>query len=182
MSVSESTGLNPPIITHAESPVCAEVIVPRHLNRSFTYLIPARLQPRIRVGSQVLVPFGPSTLHGVVVSVSSHRSERGEPAHETGGLRERRLREIASLLDETADGALSPPLLHLTRLVAERYLAPWGQCIRLILPASPLATRSLRYALTDSGRNPDGQSQRLSSTAREILKRLADAPNGLTLA
>jgi len=182
VSVSESTGLNPPTLTHAESPVSAEVIVPRHLNRSFTYLIPARLQTRIQVGSQVFVPFGPSTLHGVVVSISSHRSERGEPAHETGGLRERRLREIASLLDETADGALSPQLLHLTRLVAERYLAPWGQCIRLILPASPLATRSLRYALTESGRKSEGQSRRLSSTARELLKRLADAPNGLTLA
>lgn len=179
--VSESTGLTPSPLPPANSPVCADVIVPRHLNRAFTYSIPARWLTQVRVGSQVRVPFGPSTLHGVVVSLSFQPSGSREPGG-TGVHPSRRLREIASLLDETTDGAVSPQLLELTRLVAERYLAPWGQCIRLVLPAPAPPKPSLRYSLTESGRRMIDQPRRLSSTSREILKRLAAAPRGLTLA
>ena len=185
LSASESDSSVPTTLTHAQSPACAEVIVPRHLNRSFTYLIPIRLQGRIQVGSQVRVPFGSSTLQGVVVSLSSQLPKADAPGHQAGDPAKRRLREILSLLDKTPDAALPPQLLQLTRLVSERYLAPWGQCIRLILPASAPRTRSFRYVITDSGRKTEGkpgQTHRLSSTAREILLRLTGAPKGLTLA
>src|SRR5438094_1253471 len=168
--------------TMVDRPAIAEVIVPRHLNRSFTYAIPEQLRDHLQVGSRVLIPFGTSMLQGVVVALSA-RCSHGDPQDLVKSDRlAGRLREIASVIDETPEAGLTPALLTLTRLVAERYLAPWGQCIRLILPTLPLATRSLRYALTESGRKSEGQSRRLSSTARELLKRLADAPNGLTLA
>jgi len=50
------------------------------------------------------------------------------------------LRDIAELLDGDA-AELDESLLWLTRLVSEYYLAPWGQCLRLILPEQPRSRR-----------------------------------------
>lgn len=168
----------PPSPPCAEVPSFADVIIPRHLNRAFTYLIPARLQDRLRAGSWVRVPFGPITLHGVVVSVSARltdTSARGRPS--TKGLR-----EVLALLDNTPEATVAPDLLELTRLVSERYLAPWGQCLRLILPASRPPKRSRRYGITETGRKIDRGGGRLSSIARALLQRIAASPKGLTLA
>ncbi|GIW55150.1 MAG: hypothetical protein KatS3mg082_1554 [Nitrospiraceae bacterium] len=117
-------------------PLYAEVIIPRHMARTFTYLIPAGLQNRTRVGSRVLVPFGRSTLQGVVVAVTDR------PSAESAS---KRLREIRSLLDDNGN-ELSPELLELSRLIAERYLAPWGQCVRLVLPPTQPRRREDKYA------------------------------------
>ncbi|MBI3355633.1 MAG: hypothetical protein HY038_02450 [Nitrospirae bacterium] len=36
----------------------ADVIVPRHIAKAFTYLVPAALAQALEVGHRVLVPFG----------------------------------------------------------------------------------------------------------------------------
>lgn len=156
-------------------PAFSEVIVPRHLHRSFTYAIPARLQDTLTVGSLVLVPFGPSTLQGVVIALST------QPP---GGLNHpaaRRLREILSLLDDRTETGLDRSLLELTRQISEHYLAPWGQCLRLILPTPSPRKPSLRYVLTETGRQVEEGRPRLSPTALAILARLAESPKGLAL-
>jgi len=162
-------------------PAFAEVIVPRHLNRSFTYAIPDQLRDRLQVGSRVRIPFGPSMLEGVVVSLSAQcgRGDEQDPA--TRGRVAGRLREIASVIGETPEAGLAPDLLTLTRLVSERYLAPWGQCVRLILPTLLTHRRSPRYLITETGTKRQESAGRLASTACRILARLASAPKGLTL-
>lgn len=165
----------PPLSPDQSLPAFSEVIVPRHLNRSFTYRVPPRLQNRLKVGSRVLVPFGPSRLQGVVVALSTQPPQgQGIPAG-------RSLRDIAALLDETAGTEVDQPLLELTRLIAERYLAPWGQCLRLVLPVQPPPKQSWRYSLTDEGRKAAGETSRLSETAHALLTRLSVAPKGLAL-
>jgi len=129
----------------------ADVIVPRHLHRAFTYGIPAPLRPAIRVGSLVRVPLGPSTVTGVVVTVSS----KGPPLPVTARAAPIGIRDILAVADESGDGTIPPDILDLTRQVSEYYLAPWGQSLRLILPALPdvrKATRSKRTPL--EGRQP----------------------------
>lgn len=174
----ESDSPVPPSSPRAEVPSFADVIIPRHLNRAFTYLIPARLQDRLHAGSRVRVPFGPITLQGVVVSVSARLTDTAERAGPTT----KGLREVLALLDDTPETTVAPDLLELTRLVSERYLAPWGQCLRLILPASTPPKRSLRYFITDAGRKIERGGGRLSSVTRALLQRLAVSPKGLTLA
>ena len=106
-------------------PRFADVIVPRHLHRTFTYSVPATLRASVKTGSLVQVPLGASTVTGVVVAL---------PPAPPSGTAPFRLRDILAPADESA-GTLAPDLLELSRQVADYYVAPWGQCLRLILPA-----------------------------------------------
>lgn len=122
----------------------ADVIVPRHIERSFTYLVPHSLAQVIRVGSRVLVPFGRVVLEGAVVSLA-----HALPAE----IRTASLKEISCLVRDGQDPLLPPKLLQLSRDIATYYVAPWGQCLRLV--SSPFATRltsPTRYLITPQGR------------------------------
>jgi len=122
----------------------ADVIVPRHLHRTFTYGIPESLRPRIRVGSLVQVPLGPSTVPGVVVALSSKNPALSVAPRATPI----RLRDILAVMDGSAGAAIPPDVLELTRLVSEYYLAPWGQCLRPILPVMPGERETTRVRRT----------------------------------
>src|SRR4249920_661322 len=96
----------------------AEVIVPRHLLRAFTYLVPPQLQTgEPLVGRRVLVPFAANRLHGLVVALS---------ATPPAGLSNKRLKEIVSLASDHVQGAPDAHLVALSRQIAEDYLVPWG--------------------------------------------------------
>lgn len=157
----------------AGASVYADVIVPRHLHRAFTYAVPSALRGRVQVGSVVLVPFGAGRLRGLIVSLTA----APPPAWQASGRSAGHLREIISVGDDgPPDGTLDPALLELTRLVSERYLAPWGQCLRLVEP--PRSRRPVRFALTETGRAE--LKRRLPQATREVLARLSAAPRGLT--
>lgn len=153
----------------------AEVIVPRHLLRSFTYLVPPHLQVCDNlVGRRVLVPFAGNRLHGLVVALSSQ-----PPA----GLSSKRLREIVSFATDHVRGEPDDHLVELSRQVAEDYLVPWGQCLRLVFPPQPPARPVRRtYQLTDSGRMALESKERVSAHARDLLTRLAGRKSGLSSA
>lgn len=122
----------------------ADVIVPRHIAKAFTYLVPSTLVQTIAIGHRVLVPFGRTVLEGIVISLSNRLAPEIKSAS---------LREIRSLAHDKQASPLLPALFELSRKVAEYYVAPWGQCLRLILP--PRATRktsSARYVATPEGR------------------------------
>ena len=80
---------------------------------------------------RVRVPFGRGTLTGFVVAVTSEPETGGKPTQ---------IREVLARLEETP--SIPPNLLALTEWVAERYLAPFGQCLRLAFPGSPERTPS----------------------------------------
>jgi primosomal protein N' (replication factor Y) (superfamily II helicase) len=149
----------------------ADVIVPRHLAGPFTYTVPSLLRPTLRIGHRVLVPFGRSILQGAVIALSHVLPQ---------GLDRARLREIHSLLPEGAATDVSSNLFQLSRQVAEQYVAPWGQCLRLVLPpaAKPLAQGS-HYELTEQGRVALAAREPCSVKARALLTRLGKKPSGL---
>lgn len=122
----------------------ADVIVPRHLYRTFTYGIPASLRSRIRIGSLVRVPLGPSTVPGVVVALPTTLARLPVKARATPI----RMRDILAVADEPGNATVPPGVLELSRHVAEYYLAPWGQCVRLILPTVPGARETTRARRT----------------------------------
>jgi len=143
MSAPESTARTdafPPARQNTVPPSFADVIVPRHLHRTFTYGIPESLRSQIRIGSLVRVPLGPSTVPGVVVTILSESPSLPATTRATPI----RLRDIFAVVNEPVDAVISPDLLDLTRRVSDYYLAPWGQCLRLILPALPGARETSR--------------------------------------
>ncbi|HMS84619.1 MAG TPA: primosomal protein N' [Nitrospira sp.] len=152
---------------HTEA-LYADVLIPRHIAKTFTYLVPCSLTQRIQTGRLVKVPFGRSVLEGVVVSVSSHLAPEMTPAS---------LKAILSLVEDRHTSTISPTLLDLSRKIAEYYVAPWGQCLRLLcapMPVSPtryIATQLGREAL-ETGNCPDSlrpMLQRISRRAFGIL-------------
>ena len=164
-------------------PACADVVLPRHLYRVFTYLVPAHLQPLVRIGSRVQVPFGHATLQGMVVKLGSHADPALKSTGRGTGSHPIRLREIDALAEDT-DEATPQELMTLSRLIAEYYVAPWGQCIRLIIPGRPAMKPPTRYQLTEAGRDLLGKAEgltRLSSTCRSLLARLQRRPKGLAI-
>ncbi len=112
-----------------------QVAVPRRLYRVFTYATPPGTPTGWAPGMRVRVPFGRGTLTGFVVAVTSEPETGGQPT---------RIREILARLEETP--SVPPDLLALTEWVAERYLAPLGQCLRLAFPGSPERTGSAARA------------------------------------
>lgn len=129
-------------VTKRRDTLYADVIIPRHIERPFTYLVPHTVAHVIGVGSRVLVPFGRVVLEGAVVSLT----------HELPtGIRAVSLKEIDSLVQDGQNPSLSPKLLQLSRDIATYYVAPWGQCLRLII--APFSTRiATRYVATPQGR------------------------------
>lgn len=122
----------------------ADIIVPRHIAKAFTYLVPPTLTQTIAIGRRVLVPFGHMMLEGVVISLSNHLATEIKSAT---------LREIRSLTHDGQASTLPAALFELSRKISDNYVAPWGQCLRLILP--PIATRKTspsRYVATAQGR------------------------------
>lgn len=149
----------------------ADVIVPRHLAGPFTYTVPSSLRPTLRIGHRVLVPFGRSVLQGAVIALSHVLPQ---------GLDRARLKEIRSLLPEGAATDMSSNLFQLSRQVAEQYVAPWGQCLRLVLPPAPKPrTQVSRYELTEQGRATLATRKSCSMKARALLTRLERNPSGL---
>lgn len=149
----------------------ADVIVPRHLAGPFTYVVPLSLRPTLRIGHRVLVPFGRSMLQGAIVALSP------VPPY---GLSPTRLKEIHSLLPEGTATDVPPNLFQLSRQVAEQYVAPWGQCLRLVLPptAKPQAPIS-HYQLTEQGKAAVAAREPYSVKERALLVKLSKAPSGL---
>ena len=149
----------------------ADVIVPRHLAGPFTYRVPLSLRPTLRVGHRVLVPFGRSMLQGAVIALFHVLPY---------GLDRARLKEICSLLPEGAATDVSSNLFELSRQVAEQYVAPWGQCLRLVLPPAlkPRVQVTL-YELTEQGRAARAAREPCSAKARALLTRLAKQPIAL---
>lgn len=75
---------------------------------------------------RVRVPLGRSTLTGFVLSVTSQPETEGKPIP---------IRNVIARLEETP--SVSPDLLSLAKWVADHYLAPLGQCLRLAFPGAP---------------------------------------------
>ena len=152
------------------APLYADVIVPRHLAGPFTYMIPASLRAVLRVGHLVCVPFGRSVIQGAVIALS--------PTQPLSLARER-VREIQTLVTEGQTSHIPSHLLRLAQQVAETYVAPWGQCLRLVLPPRPVADRS-RIILTKEGRAALAVKGCAASAEAQLLQRLKRRPLGIS--
>ena len=155
----------------APAPEYVDVVLPRRLHRSFTYSIPPELKGRVVIGRSVVVPFGSQDLHGLVIAVY-HRLPPGAP--------QKGLKAIRSLSVASPDHLLTTEQIGLSHWVAERYAAPWGQCIKLVLPpADRVEPSQPRYVPTAQGLVTPTAVEALGETETELLVRLQRRPKGI---
>ncbi|HSB46071.1 MAG TPA: primosomal protein N' [Nitrospira sp.] len=152
-------------------PLFADVIVPRHLAGPFTYRVPIPLKTVLHVGHLVLVPFGRSVIQGAVISLT------GVPPPT---LAPEQLKEIRTLATNGQATEVPPDLLQLAKRVAESYVAPWGQCLRLVMPPSGVVgAAGGRFLLTQKGRDALAAKTIAMSDERILLQRLKKRPLGI---
>ncbi len=84
-------------------------------------------------GVRVLVPFGPRRVIGLVTGIATALPET--------------MKDVVEVLDEVP--LAPPPLLDLATWISEHYLAPPGECHRLVLP--PAGVRASRAVVRLSG-------------------------------
>ncbi|HNA84908.1 MAG TPA: hypothetical protein PLB04_05045, partial [Nitrospira sp.] len=168
--------LDPPLqqpsaMIPAPSPAYVDVVLPRRLHQPFTYIIPSELKGRVAIGRSVVVPFGSQDLHGLVIAVH-HRLPPGAP--------QKGLKAIRSLSAASADHLLTADQIGLSHWVAERYAAPWGQCIKLVLPpVDRVGASQTRYMATAQGLATNASVEPLGETETELLARLRRRPQGI---
>ncbi|MCP9450048.1 MAG: hypothetical protein NNA21_08320, partial [Nitrospira sp.] len=159
---------SPVIRTHG---LYADVIIPRHINKAFTYIVPHPLAQEIAVGRTVLVPFGRTIVEGAVISLSDRLPN---------GIKLSRLKSIHCLAD-SAGTEQESSWLELSRIIAEQYVAPWGQCLRLVLPWQlKQRASSVRYRATEPGRAAL-DSGTCPDHLRAMLTRIARTRRGILL-
>jgi primosomal protein N' (replication factor Y) len=119
----------------------AEVAVPVHIRQTFTYRLPGDMSERARPGCRVVVPFGKKLLTGFIVALREHIE---------GEITETEIRDIEELVDESP--IIRRDILELTHWMADYYHAPWGECLRIALPAGATAATEQVITITESGR------------------------------
>jgi primosomal protein N' (replication factor Y) len=90
---------------------------------TYTYRLPERLQDTAAVGHLVQVPLGASTALGIIISLTDMSPPNLPPDS---------IRDVAEILDPLP--VVTPTQIELAHWIAEAYLAPLSQAMRLMLP------------------------------------------------
>ncbi len=126
------------------------VALPVPFQAPFTYRMPAGV-PVPERGVRVQVPFGSRRMIGVVVGAATEAEGRA-------------LKEVAQVLDESP--LVEPALLDLAAWMADHYLAPPGECYRLVLPPAGVRASRAVVRLAKPGEGTDDP----------VLRHLQDGP------
>ena len=148
------------------APQYAQVAVPVHLRKLFTYRLPAPMRALARVGSRVMVQLGPKPTAAYIVQLLPR-------LRDGTSLVESEIKDINELLD--VDPPLTPQILELTRWIADYYATPWGEILRAALPAGINASVEQTISITAKGRDSFG-SLTLADRSKKAyaLQMLAD--------
>ena len=131
-----------------------EVALPLPLQTTFTYRLPAGVSCPSR-GMRALVPFGPRKVIGLVTGPAATTPEG--------------LKDVLEILDEVP--LATPPLLDLAAWMAEYYLAPPGECYRLVLPpAGVRASRAVVRLGKEAPREADGDDPVVGALRKGALR------------
>lgn len=124
-------------------PLYAQVALPVHLRKLFTYRLPLEMQHSVGVGSRVLVRLGTKPTTGYVVALL--------PELRTGtSLVESEIKDIDKVLDR--EPAMTKEVVEVARWVADYYAAPLGEVMRAALPAGINTSIMQVVSITPKGR------------------------------
>ncbi len=137
-----------------------QVAIPEPFQRPFTYRLPPGMA--VERGVRVVVPFGGRKMIGVVVDGTGAAAKTA---------REIALKDVLQVLDEAP--LVPPPLLDLADWVAGHYLAPPGECQRLVLPPAGVRSSRAILRLADPGSRADDPVVRALASGPLRLSTLA---------
>ncbi len=140
-----------------ESEHFVEVAVPLPLRKAFTYSVPPEMQPLIRSGKRVVVPFGRKSLPGFVLGPARKFPEG------------KKILPIRQVLDD--EFSLSEKFLSFLVWVAQYYFQPIGEVIKAALPAGLDLSYRETYGITEKG-TQSAKSFPAGSLERMILNSL----------
>jgi primosomal protein N' (replication factor Y) len=124
-------------------PRFAQVALPVHLRKFFTYRLPQSMQHTARTGARVIVRLGSKPMTGYIVALL--------PQLRAGtSLVESELKEVEKLLD--VEPSLTAEVLEITRWVADYYAVPLGEVMRAALPAGINTSIMQVVSITSKGR------------------------------
>src|SRR5712692_9613990 len=126
----------------------AEVALPLAVHGTFTYSVPVELRDGVRLGSRVEVPLGTKRTTGFVVGLSD------QPP-----LDAKKLKPVRTILDDD-EPALIPEIIELCRWASDYYIAPFGEMLRVALPAN-MAARGRRELVLSGAPPPTAADQPL---------------------
>ena len=113
----------------------AEIAVDAPVYKTFHYHIPSELQGRLRPGHLVQVAFGAALQHGIILALRPD-----SPIEQT--------KPVRACLDP--EPVVSETQIALARWLADRWLAPIGSCLWLLLPPGLTGGRDVRVTLLDA--------------------------------
>jgi len=145
------------------SSLLADIALPVPVDRLFTYQIPPDLAALAQPGMRVLVPFGRKHLTGVIVALPRSTQVKG-------------LRPLKDVLD--SNPSFSAEMLKLTRWIADYYLVPWGEALRVATPQGLSLQSKAVVRLSDA--ITEVQTRRESKQQSKILQLLKTGPITLT--
>ncbi|USG67655.1 primosomal protein N' [Brevibacillus ruminantium] len=136
-------------------------------NRPFDYRVPDWLVPLMKIGSRVVVPFGPRKLQGYVIGVEETAEDRVLE----------KLRDVEQVLDDQPP--LSDELIRLGEWMSRQYLCPWVTALQAMIPAV-LKGRSEKwlFASEQLGVEECGRSSLLWDLFRRKKMPLAEVEKG----
>src|SRR6184192_3095689 len=130
-------------VSNEAVPQYAQVAVPVHLTKTFTYRLPSAMQRAARIGSRVMIQLGAKPATGYIVALSAR-------LREGTSLVESEIKDVQELLD--VEPPLIPEVLEITRWVADYYATPWGEVMRAALPSGINVTVEQTISITPAGR------------------------------
>ena len=140
-----------------------EVVLPIPVERRFSYSVPPRWQPHVRLLSRVTVPFRTRSLIGWVTNITSGDTEK------EAGLKE--IQEVSDIFPLT-DGTLE----RLTAWASQYYVTPMGVVLKYALPSSREIEKYLAVSMDSRpGQPPMTTKKALTSLGREKLMSLRSA-------
>ena len=122
----------------------ATVVLPDGVDKPLDYLVPERLVGTVEPGRRVTVPLGRANRERIAYCV----------AIRSGELPVAPLKEVIGVEDSAP--LLSPRMLELTKWMAERWMARWGEVLEAVLPSGVRLARGTRQEalLVASGTAP----------------------------
>jgi primosomal protein N' (replication factor Y) len=124
-------------------PQYAQVALPVHLRKLFTYRLPESIRTAAQVGSRVVVQLGAKPTTGYIVALL--------PALREGtSLVESEIKDVEKLLD--VEPSLTTEVVEIARWVADYYAAPLGEVMRAALPAGINTSIMQVVSITSEGR------------------------------
>ncbi|MFM8734445.1 MAG: primosomal protein N' [Pirellulales bacterium] len=122
----------------------ATVVLPEGVDKPLDYLVPESLAAAVEPGKRVRVPLGRANRERLAYCVAVRHGE----------LPQTPLKSVAGVEDERP--LLSPRMIELTRWMADRWLARWGEVLEAVLPAGVRLRRRVRVSplLVATGAEP----------------------------